>query len=281
MEKSVTLRFYEVRRTSANRPMFADILRMISRKQMTDREKRVGLDEILVRLEDFDEAGSEIWGQFIRGQSGNRPGRMLPAGTDALPFREPLGHGVAFRYRTQDGILAIQFDSKILSPARVVDYLYAHDPNAEFQLLPRMRADAWQKFNDLPLRKLTVAIAGHPNPAQLDNDTNAVWANVNDMKDAYGAETVRIELGMGHCHGALRAAAKAFAREAFRRWENGEDDIRTLKGVMDTGQGVPNDEIDLMGALLDVKEVLSFQEDDWRRFYDLRRELLSSRLRLL
>lgn len=281
MEKSVTLRFYEVRRTAEHRPMFADIVRMIAAKPIADREDRVGIEQILVRLEDFDEGNGEVWGQFIRGQSSNRPGRMLAAGTNTLPFREPLGHGIAFRYRTRDGILAIQFDSKILSPARMVDYLIAHDPNAEFRLLPRLREDAWEKFNELPLRKLTVAIAGHPNPADLNDPADAIWRNVETMKEAYGAETIKIELGMGHRDGALTGAAKAFARRAFQRWQNGIDDIRALRGVMDTGDGVPNDEIDLMGALFDVKEDLAFDGDDWGRFYTLRRDLLSAKLRLL
>lgn len=281
MEKAVTLRFYDLTRSAEDRPPFADLLRLVAAKPMGDRERHVGLDQFLVRLENFAETNGEVHGQFIRGQSGNRPGQMLAAGTGNLPFAEPLGHGIAFRYRTADGLLAVQFDAKILSPVRIVEYLAAHDARAEFTLTPRMRADAWARFNELPLRKLEVSIAGHANPADLEADGAAVWSNIARMKHAYGADTIRFEISMGHRDGSLLDTAKALAREAFARFERGDDDIRALRGVVDTGDGVPNDEIDLMGTLFDVKESLAFNGDDFPEFYRLRKNLLKSKLRLL
>jgi len=281
MEKSVTLRFYDVRRTAEDKPALVDVLRMIAAKPIADREARVGLEDILVRLEDFAENDGEIHGQFVRGQSGNRPGRMLPDGTGNLPFEEPLGHGIAFRYRARDGLLAVQFDSKILSPGRILDYFYQHDARAEYSLTPRMRQDAWERFAALPLRKLEVSVAGHANAHDLDNAADPVWRNVATIKQAYGADTVRFQISMGHRDGSLLDGAKDILREAFRRHQNGEDDIRTIRGVLETGEGVPNDEIDLMGTLFDVKEELYFDGDDFPRFYILRRDLLSVKIRLL
>lgn len=281
MEKTVTLRFYDVRRTSDDKPAFADVLRQIAAKPMVDREARVGLEEVLVRLEDFAETGGEIHGQFIRGQSGNRPGQMLPAGTSNLPFREPLGHGIAFRYRPATGLLAIQFDSKILSVGKVLDYLYQHEARAEYRALPRLREDAWERFAELPLRSLEVAVAGHPNAADLDDEAEPVWRNVSEIKQAYGADTVRFQIGMGHRKGTLFEEAKELLREAVRRHERGEDDIRTIRGTLETGEGVRNDEIDLLGTLFDVKEELTFDGDDFPRFYRLRRDLLADKIRLL
>jgi len=281
MEKSVTLRFYNVRRTSEDKPALADVLNLIAAKPIGEREARVGVDDILVRLEDFQETNGELHGQFIRGQSGNRPGRMLPGGTGNLPFREPLGHGIAFRYRLRDGLLAVQFDAKILSPSKICEYLYQHEPRAEYHLEPRLRDDAWERFAQLPLRKLEVSVAGHVNAADLNDEAEPVWRNVAIMKQAYGADTVRFQVSMGHRDGSLLDGAKDVLREAFRRHQNNEDDIRAIKGVMDTGDGVPNDEIDLLGTLFDVKETLEFNEDDFPRFYSLRRELLAVNLRRL
>lgn len=281
MEKSVTLRFYTVRRTIEHKPALADVLRLIAQRSIADRESRVGDENFLVRLEDFVETADEMHGQFVRGQSGNRPGRMLPDGTGNLPFHEPLGHGIAFRYRFRDGLLAVQFDPKILSPSKIMEYLYQQEPRAEYNLRPIMRKDAWERFEALPLRKLEVAIAGHPNPHDLENNDQPVWRNAAMIKDAYGADTVRFQISMGHRRGALADAAKDILREAFRRHLNGEDDIRAIKGVMETGDGLPNDEIDLMGALFDVKEDLHFDGDDFPRFYSLRRDLLRAKIRLL
>lgn len=281
MEKSVTLRFYDVRRTTEDKPALADVLRMVAAKPIAEREARVGIDDVLVRLEDFQERDGEMHGQFVRGQTGNRPGRMLPGGTGNLPFGEPLGHGIAFRFRVRDGLLAVQFDSKILSPGKIMDYLYQHDPRAEYRLAPRLREDAWERFAALPLRKLEVSVAGHANANDLDNEAEPVWRNVSLIKQAYGADTVRFQISMGHRDGSLLDNAKGVLREAFRRHENNEDDIRAIKGVLDTGEGVPNDEIDLLGTLFDVKEELSFDGDDFPRFYTLRRDLLGVKIRLL
>ena len=90
MEKTVTLRFYDVRRTSEDKPAFADVLQLIANKPMVDRAAHVGVEDVLVRLEDFGVDGNEIHGQFVRGQSGNRP-RPNATGRNW----EPTGRGAA------------------------------------------------------------------------------------------------------------------------------------------------------------------------------------------
>ena len=225
MEKTVTLRFYDVRRASADRPQMADLLDLIGNKPMAEREKRITVEDILVRLENYESNDDFCSGQFIRSQSGNLPGRMLPEQTDSLPFAEPLGHGIAFRYRKRDGLLAIEYNPRILSPSRVLEYLYAHEARAEYTIRPRFRDDAWARFEALPVRKVEVAIAGHPNAGDIDNEESAIWHDVARIKERYGADTVRIQVAMGHRKGALSEGVKAFAREAFRRNDAGEDEL--------------------------------------------------------
>lgn len=128
MEKTVTLRFYDVDRTQTNKPSMADLLNRIAAMPVAERARRISGEEILVRLEDFREHEDCLEGQFVRGQSGNRPGRMLADRTEDLPFEEPIGHGIAFRYRTADGLLAIEYNPMVLSPSRVISYLYEIDP---------------------------------------------------------------------------------------------------------------------------------------------------------
>jgi hypothetical protein len=93
MEKTVTLRYYDVSRTSTEKPALGDLLQKIAALPLNDRQKLVIGDEILVRLENFEANGNCLSGQFIRRQSANRPGRMTPTGTQNLPFEEPIGHG--------------------------------------------------------------------------------------------------------------------------------------------------------------------------------------------
>jgi hypothetical protein len=281
MEKTVTLRFYDVDRSSKDKPAFADLLRKIAGQPISKRGHNITSEGIFVRLEDFSDEGDFIEGQFVRGQTGNRPGRMLSDGTDNLPFSEPIGHGIAFRYRIADGVLAIEYNPLVLSPSRVMEYLYEADASAEFSLNPRLRAGVWEELRKRPLRKLTLGIAGHPDVKGGQNDDSATWANLAEMRDRYKGHTIKIEIGMGHRDGGLAETAKDLIRDAFKRYEAGTDDIRTLRGTVETGDGVPNDEINLIGELLDVKEDLSFPGDDWAKFYTLRRDLLRVKLQLL
>lgn len=281
MEKTVTLRFYDIDRTSTDKPALADLLRKIAAQPISKRGHNITSEGIFVRLEDFNDEGDFIEGQFVRGQSGNRPGRMLSDGTGDLPFSEPIGHGIAFRYRIKDGLLAIEYNPLVLSPSRVMEYLYEADARAEFFLNPRLREGVWEELRKRPLRKLTLAIAGHPNVTGGQKAENATWTNLAEMRERYQGHTIKIEIGMGQREGGLAESAKDLIREAFRRHEDGTDDIRTLRGTVETGEGIPNDEINLIGELLDVKEDLSFPGDDWSKFYRLRRDLLRAKIKLL
>lgn len=279
MEKSITLRFYDLSRTDAAKPSFESLLEKLEPLPLKDRERTVGLADILVRLEDYAADGEELAGQLMRAQSGNRPGVMKETATEGLPFSEPLGHGIAFRYRKADGLLGMQFDPRVLSPSRFLEYFYAVEATAEFRMLPRLREDAWDRFDALPLKKLELQIAGHPNVgAGSTPESQAAWAALSDLGDKYKAHTVRIELSMGHRGGSLADDAKALARDAFARFTAGTEDVRALRGTVDTGDGMPNDDIDLMGTLFDVKMDLSFPHDDPKKFYELRRDILKTSL---
>lgn len=280
MEKTVTLRFYDVQRSQDDRPALADLLEQIAQEPIGGRGRLIS-DDILVRLEDFNDHQNCLEGQFVRGQSANRPGRMRDGGTENLPFDDPIGHGIAFRYRPADGLLAIEYNPLVLSPSRVMEYIYEWNPRAEYLLTPRMRDDVWEQFDANPLRKLTLNIAGHPDVAGADDANNATWANIGDMRERYEAHSVKIEIGMGHRRGWLGQAAKELVRDAFDRYARGTEDIRGLTATLETGEGVPNEEINLIGELLDVREELSFPGDDWGRFYTLRRNLLRTKLDLL
>src|SRR3546814_14440436 len=80
-----------------------------------------------------------------------------------------------------------------------------------------MREDVWEEFNQRPLRKMVVGIAGNPDVAGVDDPDAATWANLSNMREAYGAHTIRIEIGMGHTNGSLTEAAKDFLRRAVGR----------------------------------------------------------------
>src|SRR3546814_657077 len=91
MEKTVTIRFYYLTRKMGDRPGLIEIRNVIAEMTIAERERHITQDGILVRLENFATDGNCVSGQFIRGQLGNRPGRMSADGTENLPFEEPIG----------------------------------------------------------------------------------------------------------------------------------------------------------------------------------------------
>src|SRR3546814_12452964 len=90
------------------------------------------------------------------------------------------------------------------------------------------------------------------------------------MREAYGAHTIRIEIGMGHTNGSLTEAAKDFLRRAVGRHDAGAGEIRTVRGVLERGEGVPTEEIDLIGEIMNVKVDLSFPDNNFGQVYVLR-----------
>lgn len=280
MEKAVTLRFFEVQRLQADRPALVDVIRKIAASKIADRGRSIS-DDIFVRLEDFSEDGACVEGQLVRGQLANRPGRMLDAGTENLPFSEPIGHGIAFRYRSTDGVLAIEYNPRVLSPGRAFEYFCAYEPRAEYALIAKLREDAWDEFEARPIRKLILNVAGHPNVAGADDPNSATWKNFGDMSERYGAHAIKIEISMGHAAGGLADNIKDLARDALSRFTQRKDDIRTLKAVVETADGEPNEEINLIADLMNVKADLSVPGNDWKKFYKLRRDLLRQKLDLV
>lgn len=274
MEKSVAIRFYEVDRPRQDLPLFIDVLQTIANLPVVDRARRITGEQFIVRLEDYNVHNGNYEGQFVRGQSANRPGRMTIDRTVELPFDDPVGHGIAFLYRPNDGLLAIEYNPITLSPSRALSYLSEHCPHAEFKLTPKARAGVWQEIDRKPLRKLSISIAGSPDVEINDDPNQATWENIADMRDRYGAQSIKIEIGMGRTKGGLTDGAKRFLRDAFMRHTDGSDDIRAIKGTVENDEGVPNEEINLIDTYLNHRETLEFREGNWDDFYIARRDLL-------
>src|SRR3546814_8494056 len=97
------------------------------------------------------------------------------------------------------------------------------------------------------------------------------------MREAYGAHTIRIEIGMGHTNGSLTEAAKDFLRRAVGRHDAGAGEIRTVRGVLERGEGVPNEEIDLIGELMNVNVIFCSPDKTLERFTYLVRNRLELR----
>lgn len=98
-------------------------------------------------------------GELIRCQDTNLPAEIRKGARKALTA-ERLGHSVVFRLNHKVGALGIQFDARVVSPGRILDYVASYDPKAIYSMLPYINKDAWKKFTSGDTRKLALRIAG-------------------------------------------------------------------------------------------------------------------------
>src|SRR5690606_837024 len=109
MANKLTVRFYQIGKLQPQGPSLQTALETIAAKEHGERQVQLA-EGMMVRLERYNEDAGELEGEFTRVRRDDFPYRVLPDGAKPLNVDDPLGSGVAFRYRPQDHILAIQYN---------------------------------------------------------------------------------------------------------------------------------------------------------------------------
>jgi len=273
-----TTRFYTVEKESDDGPTLRQALAHIYGRPHAERERQLTAD-FVVRLERFElfEDDREFDGEFIRVRDDDFPFEVNADGVGALQTEGPIGSGVAFRFRERDHTLAIQYDTRIVSPGRAMQYLKSFNVGFGFIANPKMDMENWRKFNDGNVRKLTVAVANPQNLADLEDDAAAVHDTFTGLAEAYGAPSIKIEVGMGHHRGALRGAAREAARSIWRLIGQGED-VRSLRARVKPNDGTPAEDINLIDEVLTGRQEVQLPANDPERNYEIRRQLIRQTL---
>lgn len=277
MANKITVRFYEVQKLQPQGPSLKTALETIAAKEHGKRQVQLG-EGVVVRLERYSEDAGELEGEFTRVRREDFPYRVMSDGAKALDVEDPLGNGVAFRFRPHDHVLAIQYNALRVSPGRVADYLLQFDSRFAFDLTPKMNTMNWQKFNQFPVRKLKIAIASPQDLAAIENQAAAVRSAASDLGEAYGAPIVTIEMSMGHRKGALSTAVRTVANTFSGLFQGGEADVRTLKASVTSEEGEPAEEINLIDEVLSEKIEFPNPANDPDANYKVRREILKNAL---
>ena len=137
-----------------------------------------------------------------------------------------------------------------------------------------MSDDVWARMDQHPLRKLTIGIASPSDLANIENAGSSVADSFRRMGEAYEAPSITVELSMGHRKGSLGEFAKGAARQIHNLFQQDEVDLRKLGVTVETEEGAPNDEINLIEEILARKSELDFPDNDPERSYQLRRDWL-------
>jgi hypothetical protein len=172
----------------------------------------------------------------------------------------------------------MQYDPRIVSPGRFMDYLSQVHHAAQYVLEPTIDADALRRFQRQPLRKAKVRLARPQQLAAVEPDMEAASAAFQMLGNAYQAPVVTLTLSMERNEGELAAGAKDMVAGFLRMAGQGNSDIRGITVMPEAGEGTDNEEINLLDSLLSLKADLPLPHNDPDGSYAMRADHLARAL---
>lgn len=269
MDKRVTFRFFEVRQHRKTKQSFSDALTEIANiPKRTMRERTLGQD-YHVRLEQLQAAKGSLSGELTRVQRANFPAEIAGERRIALQTKNPLGHSVVFRYLPGNSQLGLQYDPRLLSPNRFMQYVGAMLDDAQFELAPIVRSDMWEQFKKSAVRKVSIAVA---QPASLDavqpGDQDAVTTAMKNMAEAYEAPKIDISISMGNRPGALSETIKGVVQHFRQRMVTGSAEVTKMSATVKDDDD--SEELNLLDDILSVRQHLALTDRDHDVNYTLK-----------
>jgi hypothetical protein len=207
------------------------------------------------------------------------PSEVHPQGTRQLNVAVPIGEGIAFRFRERDHVLAIQYDNRIVSPGKFIDYVTQLVPAAQFTFDPKADANALAHFRAHPLKKVRIKLAQPQDLRAVEPAMQSAARSFRSLGRDYAAPVVTLEMSVGHEDGSLSQDAKrmveGFVRRAGAAGDHGP--VKSVRIKPDNGPGIENREVDLLDALLSVKDEIPTPNNP-DASYDARRRLVERAL---
>jgi hypothetical protein len=262
MDKRITFRFYRVTLAPGARHSFSDIISQIGAiPRPRDRERQLA-EDYYVRAEIVESARGSIHGEFTRIQKTNYPSEISDAGRRPLSTRNPLGHGIVFRYLPATNHLGLQYDPRTISPSKFVEYIREMVDGARYELTPIVRTDMWEKFNRGIVRKVSITVAQPTNLAAIERGgAQSVVHSLRDMGEAYEAPNITIDLSMGHRTGGLSERVKNMARHFRTQAVQDQVEVSSMKAKVQQ-EGEKSEDLDLLQDILSVKDKLELSDND-------------------
>jgi len=249
MHKKVIVKFFKVRRHSVSDPSADDIFTIIRADMDADKkmERDVG-DELFVQMDRLSKE-DKLWvGEISRNQKTNFPHEVTPQGPRPLSTKNNLGHGISFVYDTEASALAIQFDTRTVSPNKLINYLHEFGGNSLW-IEAILRKGVLGKFEKLPTKKVEIRVASPKTFSALDGEDMGTF--INGVADTYGGASIAVTISAGRGEKFLKKEVKSMIKKLLKNPE----DLRGLKVTTDR----PKDDED--HALNLIKDLLSNHRD--------------------
>jgi hypothetical protein len=279
MDKRITFRFYRATRHARGRITLSDALTQIANvRRPRDRERQLAQD-YYVRAEIIEIARGSIHGEFTRIQKTNLPSEVEDGGRRPLTTRNPLGHGIVFRYLPGSNELGLQYDPRVISPSKLTYYIGQMIDGADFTLDPIVRTDMWDKFNEGSVRRLSITIASPTNLEEVERGHHvSLIRSMRDMGEAYDAPTITIDLSMGHKSGSLGERVRAMAGYLRRGFEREHVEISKMKAKVKQ-EGERTEDLDLLEDILSIRDDLELVDNDPEANYRIKLSALREKMR--
>lgn len=267
MDNTITARFMRVRKAHPHNMSFPDALAAaIDLGDLHHREKNISINAtpLIVRLERLVKRGDYVFGELIRKQISNIPPEANDAGLSPIRLRDGGGLGLssAFRYHIPTQVLLIQSNAQAVTYGRLIDYLHAVDPLAQYEMDAVPREDAWERFNSGVPRKFKMKIASPTaSITGLENEAEVIGTGVANIGEALRGAYITIEVSMGTKKGSLAKAGVSRVIRALKRADKEHQiDVRQL-GVSIKESDGDRDVIDFLDEHLTVREDIDLPED--------------------
>lgn len=279
MDRDVSIRFFDVNRFAEDAPHFSDALRYVFDSGTALERERELMPNYRLRLERLREQDGNLLGELTRIQTVNFPSEVRDDRTDPLPGDRPLGHGICFGFNPQSSILAFEWNIRIVSLSRFNDYLRATMPEGEFYFQPKLRTDAWARFDAGPIRKMRLQVASPANLDQLDDAGETVASSFRRMGRAYDAPYVTIEVSVGRRREPLNEQLKNALQSFVNFGQRGGADIRKATAVADIDGERQDREIDFIDEVMKKRRELPLPDRDPDGSYQVREAFLIQAMR--
>lgn len=225
MDKDITVRFYELRWPDDGPNDISDALRALHRLPRRERERPVN-DEIVLRLDDFDEGDGLIWGDIVRVQSDNLPSHVQDDSSDPLPV-DRIGHHAAFIFEPETRYLALQYDAKI-AVNRFCTYV-AQFTNVNMAHMPVFRPNTLERFEGETPISFTVGVSGIRNFGGIGPDKEEFEDQLEDWAEIFGGMNVEIKVSTRASRGGLDKETVLQKLHRFLTLRERIEGVRTLK----------------------------------------------------
>ncbi|MCC2981264.1 hypothetical protein [Sphingomonas sp. IC4-52] len=224
-----------------------------------DARERQLAPGVRCRLERLTVDGGTIIGEMTRVRHEDHPREVHPDGARPLNVQVPIGDGVAFRYRIRDHRLAFQYDDRILSAGRFLDYIEVLVDGALFDSHPVLDEEEMERFRSQPLKKVTIKVANPTEVASTEDSMRAAASSFRQLGEAYNAPTVTLEMSVGTSRSFLAESAKRMLLGIIR--ETPEEDLRAARAVPGDARGGRAKEVNLLDSLFSHKELVDTPRD--------------------